>query len=109
MKSFKRSFFTIRLSGRFNSTNKGSGSRFNYSEELIKIVVQAKFYSSSVGNKAVQEVIASKSFYNADSCMVVTNNTFTSAALELAKVNNVKLIDGKELNNMIKIANLLLD
>lgn len=41
--------------------------------------------------------------------MVVTNNTFTSAALELAKVNNVKLIDGKELNNMIKIANLLLD
>lgn len=78
-------------------------------KELVKIVVQAKFYSSSVGNKAVQEVIASKSFYNADSCMVVTNNTFTSAALELAKVNNVKLIDGKELNNMIKIANLLLD
>lgn len=78
-------------------------------KELVKIVVQAKFYSSSVGNKAVQEVIASKSFYNADSCMVVTNNTFTSAALELAQVNNVKLIDGKELNNMIKIANLLSD
>jgi len=78
-------------------------------KELVKIVVQAKFYNSTVGNKAVQEVIAAKSYYDADSCMVVTNNTFTSSAYELAKANRVKLVDGNELNSMIKIANLFLE
>lgn len=78
-------------------------------KELVKIVVQAKFYGNTVGNKAVQEVIAAKSYYDADSCMVVTNNTFTSSAYELAKANRVRLVDGKELNSMIEIANLFLE
>ena len=31
----------------------------------LKFVVQCKFYSNPVGNKAVQEVIAAKGFYDA--------------------------------------------
>lgn len=78
-------------------------------KELVKIVVQAKFYEGTVGNKAVQEVIAAKSYYDADSCMVVTNSIFTSSAYELAKTNKVRLVNGNELNSMIEIANLFLE
>ncbi len=39
----------------------------------LKFVVQCKFYSNPVGNKAVQEVIAAKGFYDAGGAIVVTN------------------------------------
>ena len=74
-----------------------------------RTVVQAKFYSNKVGNKAIQEVIASKLYYKANNCMVVTNNSFTHAACELARVNEVILINGIELKNMIETANILTD
>lgn len=66
----------------------------------LKTVVQAKYYTNPVGNKAVQEVVGSIAFYNADNGMVVTNSTFTNSAIVLAKSNNITLIDGKELQNM---------
>lgn len=56
-------------------------------------VVQAKCYSSTVGNKAVQEVVASKKYYQANSALVVTNSYFSKSAKELADSNKVKLID----------------
>lgn len=87
-------------------SSRDQGADLIVEKDLIKIVVQAKFYSNTVGNKAIQEVIASKSYYNADSCMVITNNYFTSSAYELAKANNVKLVDGTELSKMIQIANI---
>ncbi|WP_313567955.1 restriction endonuclease [Acetoanaerobium noterae] len=65
-----------------------------------KIVVQAKFYSRPVGNKAVQEVVSAIAFYNANKGMVVTNNRYTQSAIELANANNIKLIDGAELQKM---------
>ncbi|MCD8203135.1 MAG: restriction endonuclease, partial [Prevotella sp.] len=63
-------------------------------------VVQAKRYKNKVGLKAIQEVVASKAVYNAESAIVVTNNYFTSSAWELAKANHVYLIDR---NKLIKI------
>lgn len=66
----------------------------------VKIVVQAKFYSSAVGNKAVQEVTAAVAHYNASTGMVVTNNRFTRSAIELAKSNGIKLIDGEGLKKL---------
>jgi HJR/Mrr/RecB family endonuclease len=33
--------------------------------------------------------------------MVVTNNIFTKSAVELAEANNIKLLDGEKLNNII--------
>ncbi len=56
-------------------------------------VVQAKRWNEPVGNSAVQEVVASKGYYKATNAMVVTNSTFTTNALNLAKANNVILWD----------------
>lgn len=66
-----------------------------------RTVIQVKYYSGAVGNSSIQEVVAAKAFYSADECMVVTNSTFTKSAEELAKVNDVKLIDGEELNSIL--------
>lgn len=68
-----------------------------------RIVVQAKHYSSPVGNKAVQEVVASKAFYNnATHAIVITNNTFTPSAIKLAEANGVTLITGEDINQYIE-------
>jgi len=46
--------------------------------------------------------VASIKYYNADAGIVITNNSFTDAAKELASVNDVQLIDGVMLNKMIE-------
>lgn len=56
-----------------------------------KIGIQAKCYSSTVGNSAVQEAVAGKQFYRCDKAMVITNNYFTPSAEELATANDVIL------------------
>ncbi len=61
-----------------------------------KYVIQAKRYGRSVNLKSVQEVYAGMKYYSADYCMVVTNNTFTEAAIELAKICSCKLIDRED-------------
>lgn len=61
-----------------------------------KYAVQCKYYSAPVGVAAVQEAVAGKAMYGCDEAMVVTNSTFTKAAKELAKANNVTLLDGLE-------------
>lgn len=66
------------------------------------ISVQAKRYSSKVTNTAVQEVVGSLKFYNATKGMVVTTDDFTKSAQELAKSNNVELINRKKLDEMIQ-------
>ena len=48
------------------------------------IVVQAKRYGSSVGIKAIQEVIGARSYYNAQRAIVFTNNYFSNSAEQLA-------------------------
>ena len=75
----------------------------DYGADLIlekgpqKIAVQAKRYKSNVGIKAVQEISAAKMHYNATETWVVTNSFFTKAAAELARSNNVKLVNRDEL------------
>ena len=67
----------------------------------LKTVVQAKCYSGSVSNKAIQEVVASIKYYKADGGMVVTNSTFTKGAKELADSNDVRLIDRNRLVELL--------
>lgn len=69
-----------------------------------RIAVQAKHYSTPVGLSAVQEVHAGIKFYGADEGWVVTNNTFTRAARELAGKTGVRLIDGAELRRLVESA-----
>lgn len=67
-----------------------------------KTVVQTKFYTNPVGNKAVQEIVGAIALYKAQKGIVVTNSTYTKSAIELAFANNIKLVDKTILNNMIK-------
>lgn len=67
-----------------------------------RIGIQAKCYSGTVGNSAVQEAVAGKSFYHCDKVVVVTNNYFTQSAKELAHSNDVILWDRDILKDKIK-------
>lgn len=64
-------------------------------------IIQAKRYSQKVGIRAIQEISAAKKYYNADSTVVVTNNYFTKAAIELAEINDVLLINRDDLTRLI--------
>lgn len=64
-------------------------------------VVQAKRFAAKVGNKAVQEIMAAISIYKADKGIVVTNNYFTTAAMELAEANNIGMINREKLEELI--------
>jgi HJR/Mrr/RecB family endonuclease len=66
-----------------------------------KKVIQAKRFGAKVGNKAVQEIMAAISLYQAQKGMVITNNYFTPAAVELADANNIELIDRDALEELI--------
>lgn len=67
-----------------------------------KTAVQVKRSSTNVGNKAIQEIVAAKSHYNCDKAIVVTNSFFTRPAEELARSNNVKLVNRTELQELIQ-------
>ncbi|MNJ45283.1 restriction endonuclease [Paenibacillus bouchesdurhonensis] len=70
-----------------------------------KIVIQAKRYSKNVGIKAVQEAQAAIAHYGAVEAWVVTNSDFTAAAYDLAKSNQVRLINREALVEMILAMN----
>ena len=63
----------------------------------FKYAVQCKKYSSSVGNKSVQEVISGMTYYSCDAGLVMTNSYFTKSAIALAEKANVALIDGEDI------------
>lgn len=71
----------------------------------VKYAVQCKCYSSDVGNKAVQEVFAGKSYYDCHVGVVLTNRYFTRAAKELARKTQVFLWDRDMLEKLIKNTN----
>ncbi len=61
------------------------------------LVVQCKLCGSPVGNDAVQQVHAAKSFQAAQFAAVVSNQPFTRAAKQLASANGVYLLHHDEL------------
>lgn len=62
-----------------------------------RIAIQCKYYSKPVGNKAVQEVIAGRDFYNCQFACVVSNNSFTPAARKIANFSNVLLLNDNQI------------
>lgn len=58
-----------------------------------EVVVQAKRQGRPVGVAAVQQAAAARLHYGTDQAMVVTNSTFTPAAMELAASTGVILWD----------------
>lgn len=64
-------------------------------------VVQAKCWSSPVGNKAVQEIHAAQTFYDAERAMVVGVSGFTKAAKQLSESTGVSLVDFSDLDHFL--------
>ena len=62
--------------------------------------VQAKYYTGKLSNTPVQEITGALKFYNANQGVVITNSEFTPGAEDLAKANNVILIDCKDLKKL---------
>jgi restriction system protein len=71
----------------------------------VRAVIQCKHYKNKVGNAAIQEVKAALSLYKGDVGIVLTNNYFTEAAIELASANNVQLINRDKLSQMVELDN----
>lgn len=72
-----------------------------------KVVVQAKLYSQPVGNKAVQEVAAARGYYDAHYACVITNNTYTKSARELASSLDVLLLHHDDIREVFSGLNLI--
>lgn len=70
----------------------------------IKYGVQCKCYSSDIGNKAVQEAFAGKAYYECHVGVVLTNQYFTRAAIDLAQKNGIVLWDRNKLLELISNA-----
>ena len=68
----------------------------------VNVAFQCKKYSSPIGNKAVQEIIAGKKFVQADIAAVVSNSRYTSSAKQLANVTGVYLLHYSELRQFNK-------
>lgn len=68
----------------------------------IKYGIQCKCYSSDIGNSAVQEVFAGKTFYKCNIGIVLTNQHFSSSAIQLAENNGVVLWGREMLLKLIK-------
>lgn len=76
------------------SLTKGSGDQgidiIAY-RDGIKYGIQCKCYSSDIGNAAVQEVFAGKTFYKCNVGIVLTNQHFSPSAIQLAEANGIVL------------------
>ena len=67
----------------------------------VRYAIQCKNYASKLGNTPIQEVNAGKMFYKCDIGVVLTNSTFTPAAIELANSTNTRLWDRTELQRLM--------
>lgn len=56
-----------------------------------KYAIQCKYYSSTVGNHAVQEVFSGCRYYGCEIPVVLTNSTFTENAIDEARTLGVEL------------------
>ncbi|MEQ1545922.1 restriction endonuclease, partial [Methyloglobulus sp.] len=82
-----------------NVTKKGADQGVDIVATMNKfmIVVQCKKYTNPIGNKAVQEVISGKQYYEANGGIVVSNIPYTKSALQLASISGIKLLHHEQL------------
>ena len=71
-------------------------------KDFITYAIQCKYYSSPVGNSAIQEAYSGKGIYKRDIAVVMTNSSFTNQAIDDANNLGVKLWDNTVLEEMRK-------
>ncbi|RAT97857.1 restriction endonuclease [Brevibacillus sp. Leaf182] len=108
---FEMYLYRLLLELGYKGVFKTVGSR-DFGADLVFIdrsgtrnVIQAKRYSieNPVGISAVQEVYSSMRYYKAKKSIVITSSTFTGSCETLAGVNYVKLLDRKDLIEIIDL------
>lgn len=67
-----------------------------------RAVFQCKLYSKPVGNSAVQEVAAGKGFEEAQLAVVISNQTYTKSARQLAQSLDVYLIHFEQISEFTR-------
>lgn len=78
---------------RETKTTRDYGADLIMKKGLHTVVVQTKRYDRNIGVSAIQQVSAALDYYNVSKAIVATNRYFTTAAIKLAEVNDVVLID----------------
>lgn len=84
----------------FTPTSGDQGVDLIAVKDSVTLALQCKWYSSPVGNAAVQEVLAGAAFIKAHAAAVVTNATYTPAARTLAAATDVHLLHDAGLKHL---------
>jgi hypothetical protein len=90
----------MQLSGWAARTTKATGDQgadVVADKRGTKVVLQCKLYANTVGNKAVQEVFAAKTFLTANFAAVVSNASYSRGAKELVAKTGVLLLHYSQL------------
>lgn len=73
-------------------------------KESVRYAIQCKCYTSKLGNTSIQEVYSGRKMYDCHVGVVMTNNYFTSGAIELAQKTGVLLWDRDKIKQMLEQA-----
>lgn len=65
--------------------------------EGLSVAIQCKRYSGSVGNKAVQEIMAGMTYYRMDHAVIISTGKYTKSAIDLARTANVHLLSHNDI------------
>jgi restriction system protein len=87
-------------SARLTPASGDQGADIIAEKQGMSIVLQCKLYARPVGNKAVQEVAAARTFYDAGFAAVVSNADYTEAARRLARRNEILLLHIDDLHDL---------
>ena len=93
---FRKSGYKVKVTKKSGD----QGADLIIEKDNVCTAIQTKKYAGSVGNKAVQEVVAAMKYYDCDKAMVITTASFTKDAFELASRNGVQLVDKKGLDDL---------
>lgn len=91
------------------TVTKGSGDQgidIIAERDGVRYGIQCKRYNREVGNAAVREAYAGKTFYGCHVAVVISNNVFTGAAIEAAEGLGVVLWDRAKLESLVCSANV---
>lgn len=94
---YEKMGYTVQLNGRTGD----QGADLIATRGNERLIIQAKRHTGSVGNTAVQEVVAAKNHYDGNVAIVISTSKFTREAVELAKTNSVQLVGLSDLQRAL--------
>jgi len=99
-KFLERLFLALDFKVKRTPASRDMGADLILESKSKVIAVQAKRQESSVGNKAVQQIIAGMDYYHANEGWVISNSEFTTSAFKQASPKGIKLINGDGLKKL---------